>query len=230
MIGAVITEPRALKTSEDTMQRLQNMAGTQEGNSAQANHFAQGYGFNDWSDLELYARSTCVVVERGLIHFQRVLPTTIEFAWRQISRPELSATWGIAVEFDQILGGNFQFIVPDWKGKIGVYTEHEEIRFDADTGGWTSYRLDQIDGRTVFHLRDYLPEKHEVPDDVKRYPNPKASDQVGGLGTHWPGVLAGWHQGVENLFRLFDGELREFDYTGATNLYHMLLCDYYSKD
>ncbi|MCY4128487.1 MAG: hypothetical protein OXG15_04505 [Gammaproteobacteria bacterium] len=143
------------------------------------------------------------------------------------SDPKKLATWMFPAEFEAAPGAPFKFAPEGWHGKIGVYAEGRELRFDAVAGGWTWFSLDSITGKTVFKLRDYMAPDLVVPDDARSGSNSLSEDQPGGEGTHWQGVLSGWHCGVGDLRGEFSGKKPHWDYEALTRLYKLLIEDYH---
>ena len=220
--------PKALKTHEASLDYLIEKAGAHFG-AEEKDAFASTYFFTNWTELAEFVCNIGLLKSRGLVEYTRILPVPKEEAWPLLSQPERVGEWAIPVEFEPKAGGEFKFSPPEWHGVLGVFDEPQEIRFDAITGGWTSFKLTSINNQTIFSLKDFVPPQLPVPPDVKAYTNPNASDQIGGLGTHWPGLLAGWHQGVENLYNHFQGPKEDLNYLGTTNLYHLMMQDYYQK-
>ena len=191
--------------------------------------FAQNHGFSDWSELEFRFEQSGTLLTNHTVSFTRLLNTNRSTAWSYLADDKNIATWMFPAEFEAVGGAPFSFAPEGWHGTIGVLEKEKELRFDAVAEGWTWFRLDEFEGKTRLRLWDYLPPDFVVPNDVLR-DGALSEVQPGGEGTHWQGVLAGWHTGLDTLADSFSMKRRTLDYESLDRLYKMLIQDYHRVD
>lgn len=220
---------RALASLEESLACLYEIAGRDGATTSQAamDAFARSYSFHDWAELAAFIHNSSVLVDAQTAQFTRVLETDMASAWEYLATPAKVETWMFPVQFEPRPGASFNFLPEGWHGKIGIFEHGREIRFDAVAGGWTWFRLASIDGETVFTLLDFMAPDYVVPPEIRRHHDSLDTDQPGGQGTHWQGVLAGWHQGMDTLQDTFSGAKREWDYDALCRLYDILIADYH---
>ena len=177
--------------------------------------------------MDSFIHQSVILLDRRTAELTRVLPTDMQTAWEFLANPQKLETWMFPAEFEAKPGAPFNFAPEGWHGKIGVIEVGRELRFDAVAGGWTWFSLDSINGETVFRLRDYMAPELVIPDDARVRANVRSEDQPGGAGTHWQGVLSGWHCGVDDLRGEFSGEKHGWNYEAITRLYRILIEDYH---
>lgn len=220
---------RALESIEGSIACLEHAAARDGSTTTEANFdaFARMFAFASWSALLAFVHESVILLDKHTAQITRVLSTDMQTAWEFIADPQRLSTWMFPAEFEARPGAFFNFAPEGWHGKIGVFEEGRELRFDAVAGGWTWFSLEMIDGETVFTLRDYMAPDLIVPDDVRTGSAARIDDQPGGEGTHWQGVLSGWHCGVDDLRCQFSGDKQVWDYEALTRLYKILIKDYH---
>lgn len=220
---------RVLESTDGSIACLENIAGGGKVATTKTDldAFSRSFSFQTWSALRSFVRESAILLDKHTAQITRVLPTDMKTAWDFIADSKKLATWMFPAEFKAEPGAPFKFAPKGWLGTIGIYEEGRELRFDAVAGGWTWFSLESVDGETVFNLRDYMAPDLIVPDDARIGSNSLLDDQPGGEGTHWQGVLAGWHCGVDDLRGEFSGEKPHWDYEALTRLYKLLINDYH---
>ena len=191
--------------------------------------FARKHKFASASELLNFLAESAVLLDRHTACYQRLLPTDQDAAWEFIADPKKLRTWMFDAEFEARPGADFNFAPDGWHGKIGVFEEGCELRFDAIKGGWTWFSLATVEGGTMFTLRDYMAPALVIPNEIRSSLDPGSlpEDQPGGAGSHWQGVLAGWHTGVDDLRGKFSGSQTHWDYEALCELYKLLIIDYH---
>ena len=207
-----------LDSYANTLSCLENLAG----NEADQLSFAQSYGFDDWQNVDTFCRRAGVLVDDNTVVFRRQLSVSREDAWPFISQPQYLAKWHIPTEWDFREGGRFEF-KNAWQGYIEVLRPGWLIKFKADAGGFTSFEFAVSEYMTEFVLTDYMGPEVVVPEHVLSESDSIAGQQPGGPGTHWHGVLAGWHCGIDALQALLAGSAVELPYDRHTAIYDVLL-------
>lgn len=190
---------------------------------------AQKYKFTSVAELLSFLEESAILLDRRTAIYRRVLQTDIKTAWEFLANPDKLQLWMFGAEFEAMPGADFNFAPDGWHGRIGVFEEGRELRFDAVKGGWTWFSLASVEGSTVFTLRDYMAPELVIPDEIRSSADVARlkDDQPGGEGTHWQGVLAGWHTGVDDLRGLFSGTRTHWDYEALCELYNLLIIDYH---
>ena len=182
----------------------------------------------DSGDLrERFYRETAMLLDERTALLTRIVPADVESVWGFLANPQNLAKWMFPAEFEAKLGATFNFAPDGWHGTIGAYEEGREIRFDAVAGGWTWFSLIPRGDETEFQLRDYMAPDLVIPDDARSADQSLQEDQPGGPGTHWQGVLSGWHCGVDDLRALFTKQPTVWDYESLTKFYRILIEDYH---
>jgi hypothetical protein len=101
---------------------------------------------------------------------------------------------------DLRVGGKFSF-EGGWDGSIGRIDPHKNIQFDSEHGGYTWFEVEEDGQASIFALTDSLPTDATAPASLQERDYPLLSSQPRGPGTHWIGVIAGWHAFVDRLER-----------------------------
>lgn len=212
------------------------------GRSRRANWQATAakYGFLNDEELKTFANNAAVITQRGTIEFQRTLPIGIDQAWNWVQDRDRFASWFLPIEWEFRQGGTFQIVpVPDWVGTIGDLTPPHRIRLDSKDGSvlcqFSRLRSDQTRYQLIEHIRPDMP----VPQNVIERFSTSACFQPGGLGTHWVGILAGWHTGTDTFEKLVfesvglawpDEKAKVHDFVKLEQLYHDLLGAHYPQE
>ena len=180
------------------------------------------FGFEDWENLKTIAQRCCEVLDTNTIRFTRSLESNISHAWRLITDQEHLSTWMFETKLDLKVGGTFEF--PTWKGIISRLEHLSCIRFTAEAGGYSQFEISQEDdSRTTANITDYLPDGMLVPDHLTEGTEVFGMQQHGGPGTHWAGLLAGWHSGSDSLEAYASNREASGDYRSLVRLYDALL-------
>jgi uncharacterized protein YndB with AHSA1/START domain len=134
-------------------------------------------------------------VDRNTIRFVRRLNHSIERVWRAITDVDEVKEWFMTPKKIELRGdGEFEFggaLV----GTISRYEPPRLIEFTGREGGWR-YELSEREGGCELVFVTWLPEGFST--GVRR-PDTDGWDQPAGPGTHWPGMLRGWHGWLEVL-------------------------------
>ena len=112
----------------------------------------------------------------------------IEKLWNAVSQPEELSKWMMKTEMERSVGGHFNF-EGGWTGWIGELKEQEHIQFNSSDESYTRFELKQgINDNVGLRLVDKLRQDLVAPSQEEIQ-----NRQYGGMGTHWVGLLAGWH-------------------------------------
>ena len=185
---------------------------------------AQTLGFTNWDQLEATVQKCCEVLDPSTVRFSRRLAIDLQRAWQLITDQEHLSTWMFETKLELRVGGTFEF--PTWKGVISRLEDLHCIRFTAEAGGYSQFEISSdVDGETIVRLVDFLPAGMLVPDHLTKGSDVFGMKQHGGPGTHWAGLLAGWHSGSNSLEAYASNRENSGDYMSLVRLYEMLLID-----
>ena len=183
---------------------------------------AEGFGFGSWLEVVHFSRDCAVLLDVNTVRYKRRLRIDKEHAWKWLVTPELLAKWHIPTEMDFRVGGSFEF-KNAWNGVIGEIDEGSRIRFDADEGGYSVFSLVEKAEGVFFELIDYMAPNLVVPSHVRTDGDSAENHQPGGPGTHWRGVLAGWHYGSNVLRNSVVGTTYAAEFAKLEGIYSRLL-------
>ena len=147
---------RALQSVKGSISCLESAARGDHAHNddAELESFARAHGFDNWRALHAFIQEFAILLDKHTAQITRVLPTDMKTAWEFLADPQKLATWMFPAEFEAKPGASFKFAPDGWRGKIGIFENGRELRFDAVAGGWTWFSLELIGGKTVFKLRD----------------------------------------------------------------------------
>jgi uncharacterized protein YndB with AHSA1/START domain len=174
--------------------------------------------------------------DRHTMVLERGFDVPIERLWRAISQTVELDQWFMKSVMDARPGGRFAF-EGGWEGQIGEWIPGSCIQFEADKGGRSRFELatDAGPGGTGsgsrLRLSDRLPEdfKLDAPPDDSGALLKMMVAQPGGPGTHWPGVVAGWHGFVDALEAHLLQQPFEDRYSALSEEYSRLLREHWSQ-
>ncbi len=183
---------------------------------------AQNLGFKNWNQLETNAQRCCELLDPSTVRYSRTLETGRQRAWQLITDQKHLSTWMFETKLELKVGGTFEF--PTWKGVISKLEDLHCIRFTAEAGGYSQFEISSVgDGETTASLIDFLPAGMLVPDHLTQSSDVFGTKQHGGPGTHWAGLLAGWHSGSDSLEAYASNRQNSGNYMALVRLYEMLL-------
>lgn len=182
----------------------------------------QNLGFKSWNELETTVQRCCEVLGPSTVRFNRTLETGRQRAWQLITDQEHLSTWMFETKLELKVGGTFEF--PTWKGVVTRLEDFQCIRFTAEAGGYSQFEIASVaDNKTQASLIDFLPAGMLVPDHLTHGTDVFGMKQHGGPGTHWAGLLAGWHSGSDSLEAYASNKQNSGNYMALVRVYEMLL-------
>lgn len=216
-----------LDSANASLECLSELAKTECANygigvAAARSRVAQNLGFKNSQQLETAANRCCDVLAPSTVRFTRILGTGLERAWQIITDQDHLSTWMFETRLELKIGGTFEF--PTWKGVISRLEHLHCIRFTAEAGGYSQFEISSInDNETRARLIDFLPDGMLVPDHLTQSSETFGMKQHCGPGTHWAGLLAGWHSGSDSLEAYASNRENSGDYMSLVRLYEALL-------
>ena len=183
------------------------------------------------------AADMVTVVDRNTIAFERRFPDKLERVWSAITVKDEIDHWFMKTELDLRVGGAFSF-EKGWDGWISELENQCYVQFNSSHESFTRFEIElDVDG-TLFHLIDKLPDDFVMEVGCRQDSPIEDSDtekmrlvgynQPGGPGTHWTGVVAGWHAFVDSLESYLTGEPSGEGHNRVSIFYDRFLIDYHS--
>lgn len=156
---------------------------------------ARRYGFGSWPELVAFLPYLGELTDRHTLIFRREMPVDRQRVWTAVSDPAELSQWFMETTMKARVGGRFSF-KDGWDGVVSALEPGSAITFAADHGGRTRFEIEAIENGTHFRLVDRMAPGATAPDGG-------AGDigvrQPGGPGTHWVGIVVGWHDFVDSL-------------------------------
>lgn len=190
------------------------------------NYLAQSrYGIS-WSDLNQFCTDSAVIEPRNTMRLSRSVELTPTEVWPFLIEPNNLIKWHIPTVMEFVVGGRFEF-KNAWAGTIGVIEEERLVRFDADEGGFTTFSVDRTDQGSQIVITDVMAPHICITKKLIANKKTIQENQPGGKGTHWSGVLSGWHCAIDELVNLLDSNacVTKLAYSQIDMLYLELLND-----
>lgn len=177
-------------------------------------------------------------VDRNTIAFERKFPDTPERIWSAITVKSELDQWFMETQLDLRVGGAFSF-KKGWDGWISDLKNHRYAQFNSSDESFTRFEIEPDGEGTLFHLIDRL--RNDVVVEVGSRKDVPIEDsdaeqmrriecnQPGGAGTHWTGVVAGWHGFVDSLEGYLTGRPLGESHNKMCIFYDCLLADHHSN-
>ena len=186
---------------------------------------AKEFEFDNWRSLDQFCVRAIKFLDRNTIQLRRYLKIEHEEVWDYIADTKQLAKWHIPTTWDLRVGGRFEFRNA-WSGYISELEAGNYIQFTADQGGYTRFSVEPYKEETLFTLTDYMGPEVTIANELIRAGTPE-ENQPGGIGTHWHGVMSGWHAGADTLSALVVGESASINYDHLDSIYALLLREYF---
>jgi uncharacterized protein YndB with AHSA1/START domain len=154
---------------------------------------------------------------------ERHLKTTPEKLWQAVATKEGLAHWFMPTDIDIKPGGRFSF-GGGWAGTITDFDPPRRIVYTPDESAeaFLCFEIEPTADGCLFRLTDRMGPTVDAstlfPDspDHHKY-------QPGGIGTHWSGVISGYHGFVDALETHCTGVEISFDYDDMSKRYIVLM-------
>ncbi|MDD9933154.1 MAG: SRPBCC domain-containing protein [Myxococcales bacterium] len=152
---------------------------------------------------------------------ERRFPVDPERLWDAIATREGLSHWFMATAHEIVEGGRFAF-KGGWEGTISQVVRPRHLQFEADVpdgvdGGYMRVEIVPDGDGSLFRLIDRMGEPHEP-----NFPPDTPASQIyqpGGPGTHWSGVVGGYHGFVDDLDKHLTGTTHELDHAALSKAY-----------
>ena len=154
--------------------------------------------------------------DRNTLVFERVLPVSPNRAWQAIATRDGLSHWFMSTDSEIVEDGRFSF-KDGWDGVITKVAEPEYIVFTPDDTktAFLRFEIQANSEGCLFRLIDRMDDRIDAAAQFPASPN-YDKHQPGGPGTHWSGIIAGYHgfadalvTDYEALCRLYMARLDE---------------------
>ena len=168
-------------------------------------------------------------IDRHTILLQRrFVDIDIERLWRAITTKSELDQWFMTTELDLRNEGKYTFS-GGWDGWISNLKPPHHLQFNSSQTSFTRFEIAGDNDGVLFSLIDRLRVNATPPDAPNETDETQAYHQPGGQGTHWTGVLAGWHCFVDALEDYLAGRDNNDDYEQKCIAYDHFLTNHYKK-
>lgn len=165
-----------------------------------------------------------IFVDQHTILFERQLEADIQQVWTAVSQKQELDQWFMPTKLDLRENGKFS-LEGGWDGWLSDINPPHHLQFNSTPISYTRFELAAAGSGTHFSLIDRLPPDELAPASAS---DGLAVNQPGGPGTHWTGVVAGWHCFVNSLESYLAGVADTTDYAKMCQQYDSFLRDYYT--
>jgi hypothetical protein len=166
-------------------------------------------------------------LDKGTIVFERSFPVTTDVLWATIATQEGLKHWFMPTKYKVKPGGRFSF-EGGWDGVITASDPHQLIQFkpNGSDEAYLRFEISKAEAGCVFRLVDKLDPSQDVAEIFSDVP-PYMAYQPGGPGTHWSGILAGYHGFVDALEGHLTGDGPDNHFEDLCGVYMTTLKDWY---
>ena len=172
------------------------------------------------------------IMDRNTILFELSIPVPIEQTWKALTeKQELDQWFFRSAKIDFKVGTLFTFQT-GWEGWIEEFLALSHIQYNTSKDSFTRFETRANSGNSLFRLIDKfhptalcpenLPPVPGIPDHILR-------NQPGGIGTHWVGIVAGWHKIIDALQNHLCGTKSQLDQIELCLHYDNFLTQYWKS-
>lgn len=163
------------------------------------------------------------LLDKSTLVFTRHLAVSPEKLWKAIGTKEGLSHWFMPTKYEIVQGGRFSF-QDGWDGTISQVHVLHLIQFTPDESqdAYLRFEILATDSGSIFKLIDRMGSAQDVAQTFPDAPQHRIY-QPGGPGTHWSGIIAGYHGFVDELEGYITGTKPESDYDDLCKRYMSLL-------
>ncbi len=190
---------------------------------------ARSYGFDSWRQLLAALPRLARFIDAHTLQISRELESPLSVVWSAVSTSRGISQWFTKTEMRSEAGARFVF-EGAYAGHIARFEPMRQIVFAADDGGTTEFELTDCNFKTTLLLRDVLRPDFACPIHVLEREGPISAHQPGGPGTHWAGIVAGWHSAMDAL-ECYVSKCNPYDleHQELVKLYDTMITHYYEE-
>lgn len=163
--------------------------------------------------------------DKHTILFERAVAVPREKIWAALTQKQALGQWFMESEIELKVNGKFSF-QGGWDGWVAALRPLEYIQFNSSKEAFSRFEIHPGSGQQGHVVRIIDRMGAEV---TMTGPTDIAGLQPGGPGTHWVGVLAGWHDFADALAAYLKGEKPQDRYEALCGFYKDFLERHYSQ-
>jgi uncharacterized protein YndB with AHSA1/START domain len=166
--------------------------------------------------------NVATLLDKNTLVCERHFSVTPDTLWNAIATKEGLSHWFMPTKFEIEEGGRFSF-GGGWDGTITEVHPPHHIQFTPDDSedAYLRFEIVETNDGCLFRLIDKMGANQDTskifPDEAKH-----KTYQPGGPGTHWSGIITGYHGFVDKLEGFITGTKIEFDYDDMCKKYMAL--------
>lgn len=169
------------------------------------------------------------LLEKNTLLLERHVPVPPERLWQAVATKEGLSHWFMPTPFEIEQGGRFSF-GGGWGGTVTLVDPPRRIQFTPDESdeAYLRFEIEPSSDGCLFRLIDKM---GPAVDAAKLFGADTPKHQVyqpGGVGTHWSGVVGGYHGFVDALESHLAGREIPSDYDGLCRSYMEVLDEWYA--
>ncbi|MEM7033074.1 MAG: SRPBCC domain-containing protein [Chloroflexota bacterium] len=169
-----------------------------------------------------------IFVDKHTILFHRHLHVDQSRLWSAISTKHELDQWFMPTELDLRNDGNYSF-EGGWDGWISDLNPPHHLQFNSSPTSFTRFEIEVRSEGVLLSLIDRLQVDVTPPKATEEDEDGIMYNQPGGPGTHWTGVIAGWHCFVDALEDYLAGQEGEDLYDQRCMAYNNFLEEYHRR-
>ena len=161
--------------------------------------------------------------DKHTVLFERAIAAPREKIWAALTQKHALDQWFMETEIDLRTHGKFSF-KGGWDGWIAALQPLEYIQFNSSKEAFSRFEIHPGQQGHVVRVIDRMGTAIAITDQTAI-----ADQQPGGPGTHWVGVLAGWHDFADALTAYLKEEKPKDRYEALCVFYKDFLERHYSQ-
>jgi len=169
------------------------------------------------------------LLSKNTLVLERRFAVPPERLWEAIATREGLRRWFMPTPFEVEKGGRFSF-EGGWAGTVTEFDPPRSVQFTPDGSDEASLRfeIEPAEGGSLFRLVD----KMGPAEDALKIFGDQAPEhlvyQPGGVGTHWSGVVSGYHRFVDALEAHLTGKEVPSDDEALARMYMALMDEWHA--
>lgn len=169
------------------------------------------------------------LLTKNTLVLERHFPVSPERLWEAIATREGLSHWFMPTPFEIEPGGRFSF-EGGWAGTVTGFDPPRSIQFTPDDSeeAWLRFEIEPSAEGSLFRLVDKMGAAVEALEIFGADAPKHLVYQPGGVGTHWSGVISGYHGFVDALESHLTGREIPIDDDELAERYVALLAEWHA--
>jgi uncharacterized protein YndB with AHSA1/START domain len=140
------------------------------------------------------------LLKKNTLLLERRFSVAPERLWEAVATREGLSRWFMPTPFEIEQGGRFSF-EGGWEGTVTLVDPSRRIQFTPDESNeaYLRFEIERASGGCLFRLIDKMGPAADVAKIFGADAPKDLAYQPGGIGTHWSGVVSGYHRFVDAL-------------------------------